>query len=470
LPPKILKVPQIGAFFTRGRDSTVGISKASGQRERVVILGAAGRDFHNFNTVFRDNPRYDVVAFTATQIPHIDDRCYPAGLCGKLYPKGIPIVPEDQLERVIVDHKVKLAVFSYSDVSHTTVMNLASRCLAVGARFELLSPKETMLRSTKPVIAVCAVRTGSGKSQTTRACVEIVNSLKLKCVAARHPMPYGDLLKQAVQRFGSFDDLDAHNCTIEEREEYEPHLERGTTVYAGIDYGAILKQAQREADVILWDGGNNDTPFFTPDLHICVADPHRAGHESSYHPGETNFRMADVILINKVDTVDSLHVKAVETAAKRLNPKAKVIKATSPITLEGNFSLEGKSVLVVEDGPTLTHGEMQYGAGVIAAKTGGAKEIIDPRPFVTGEIKETFQKYPNIGPLLPAMGYGKQQLRDLERTIAKVPCDAVLIATPINLTRLIKMKQPAVRVRYDLGSGAKAALAKEIRKMLSARR
>jgi predicted GTPase len=417
---------------------------------RVLVMGAAGRDFHNFNTVFRDDDRYEIVAFTATQIPNIEGRRYPPELAGPLYPSGIPIHPESELPRLIRGLAVDQVVFAYSDVSHQYVMDRASAVLAAGADFRLIGPKETMLRSARPVVAVCAVRTGAGKSQTTRHVAGLLQKMGKQVVVVRHPMPYGDLVKQRVQRFATYADLDAHACTIEEREEYEPHLDRGVVVYAGVDYEAILRQAEAEADVVLWDGGNNDLPFFKPDLHIVVADPHRPGHERTYYPGAANFRMADAIVINKVDTADLAAVSAVRDSAAAVNPTAAVIEAASPIFVPNPTAIRGKRVLVVEDGPTLTHGEMKYGAGIVAARRFGAAEIIDPRPYTVGAIKETFAQYPEIGALLPAMGYGGQQIKDLEETIRRVPCDMVISATPIDLTRVATIYHPVQRVRYEL--------------------
>jgi predicted GTPase len=417
---------------------------------RVLIMGAAGRDFHNFNTVFRDNEAYDVVAFTATQIPNIDGRRYPAELAGKLYPSGIPIYPESEMPTLIRMLGVDQVVFAYSDVNHQYVMSKAATAVAAGADFRLMGPKDTMVASSKPVVAVCAVRTGSGKSQTTRYVASALQQLGKKVVAIRHPMPYGDLVKQAVQRFATYKDLDLHDTTIEEREEYEPHIDRGVVVYAGVDYEAILRQAEQEADVILWDGGNNDLPFYKPDLHIVVADPHRAGHEMTYWPGAANFRMADVIVINKVDTADLRPISQIRDAAAAVNPGATIIEAASPIFVDDPTAIRGKRVLVIEDGPTLTHGEMKYGAGIVAARRFGAAEIIDPRPYTVGTITETFEKYPEIGTLLPAMGYGGEQVKDLEETIRRVPCDMVISATPIDLTRVAKIYHPVQRVRYEL--------------------
>jgi predicted GTPase len=416
---------------------------------RVLIMGAAGRDFHNFNTVYRDNSAYQVVGFTATQIPNIDGRVYPAQLAGGLYPNGIPIFPEAGLTELIRDRKVDTVVFAYSDVSHEYVMHRASQALAAGADFELLGPNRTMLSSTRPVVAIAAGRTGSGKSQTTRRVAEILRQHGKAFAVIRHPMPYGDLSAQAVQEFRSKDDLDRYDCTIEEREEYEPHLEMGTTVYAGVDYERILRAAEKEHEVIVWDGGNNDIPFYRPDLHIAVVDPLRPGHERRYHPGETNVRMADVIVINKVDTAPPEAVDEVETSVRAMNSRAEVVRATSPINLSNGVAIEGRRVLVVEDGPTLTHGEMAFGAGVVVARQRGA-ELLDPRPYAVGSIARTFSAYPHIGPLLPAMGYGATQMRELEDTINASPADVLVVATPIDLTRLITVKMPAVRATYRL--------------------
>jgi predicted GTPase len=413
-------------------------------------MGAAGRDFHNFNCVYRNNRSYEVVAFTATQIPDIAGRKYPAVLAGKLYSKGIPIKPEEELEKLIVKHDVDLVAFSYSDVKHEFVMHQASRVQKMGADFILLGPKQTMLKSKKPVVAVCAVRTGSGKSQTTRRVCEILRNRGLKVAAIRHPMPYGNLAKQACQRFGELADLDLHKCTIEEREEYEPHIMAGNIVYAGVDYGMILAAAEKEADVIVWDGGNNDTSFYQADLYITVADPHRPGHELRYYPGETNLRLADVVILNKVMTAPPDGVLEVRQNVTDYNPGALVIEAASPITVEDPSIIQGKRVLVIEDGPTLTHGEMLYGAGIVAARNFGAAEIVDPKPYAKGTIAATFEKYSHIAGLLPAMGYGDQQVADLEATINAVPCDAVVIGTPIDLRRILKIKKPSVRVTYEL--------------------
>lgn len=417
---------------------------------RVLIMGAAGRDFHNFNVFFRENPAYEVVGFTATQIPNITDRRYPVDLAGARYPDGLPIFEERELEDLITRLGVQSVVFAYSDVRHEHVMHLASRAVGAGADFMLLGFDSTALKSTKPVVSICAVRTGAGKSQTTRAVCRKLRDRGRKVVAIRHPMPYGDLTKQRVQRFATFEDLDRHDCTIEEREEYEPHLLNGTVVYAGVDYAAILADAEKEADVIVWDGGNNDLPFYRPDVEIVVVDPHRAGHETAYYPGEANFRRATCILINKVDTADEAGVAKVIDSIARCNPKAMVIKAASPVSVETPEAIKGKKVLVVEDGPTLTHGEMEYGAGVIAARRFGAASLVDPRPFAVGSIAKTFQKYPGIGTLLPAVGYGETQMDELRQTIERVDCDLVLIATPIDLRRTIHFEKPALRVTYDL--------------------
>ncbi len=416
---------------------------------RVIILGAAGRDFHNFNVFFRDNADYEVVAFTATQIPGIEGRRYPPELAGELYPQGIPIEPEEKLEEIIKEKGVEIAVFSYSDVSHQHVMERAARAQAAGADFWLLGPESTMLTSAKPVVAVCAVRTGSGKSQTTRKVAEILKRQGKRVAVIRHPMPYGDLVAQRVQRFASLEDLDRHRCTIEEREEYEPHINRGNVVYAGVDYAEILKAAEAEADVILWDGGNNDFPFVRPDLLIVVADPLRAGHELTYWPGSVNIRMADVVIINKVDSASLEQLECLRENISRVNSRATLIEAASPITVEEPELLRGKRVLAIEDGPTVTHGEMPYGAAAVAARKFGA-ELVDPRPYARGEIVRVYSQYPHLGPVLPAMGYGEKQIADLAATIAGVPCDAVAIGTPIDLRRLMEMPVPATRVRYEL--------------------
>ena len=437
------------------------------ERQRVLIMGAAGRDFHNFNTVFRDDNRYEIVAFTATQIPNIEGRRYPPELAGPFYPEGIPIYPESDLPRLITELDIDQVIFAYSDVPHQYVMDKAGIVLAAGADFRLIGGKQTMLRSIKPVVAVCAVRTGAGKSQTTRYVGSLLREMGLRVVAVRHPMPYGDLVRQRVQRFATYDDLDRYDCTIEEREEYEPHIDRGITVYAGVDYEAILRQAEQEADVVLWDGGNNDLPFFLPDVHIVVADPHRAGHERTYYPGEANFRRADIIVINKVDTADLIPIATVRDSAAAMNPEAVLIEAASPIFVPEPGAIRGKRVLVIEDGPTLTHGEMKYGAGIVAARRFGAATIIDPRPYTVGTITETFEKYPDIGTLLPAMGYGPDQIRDLEETIRRVPCDLVLSATPIDLTRVAKIEHPIQRVRYELQVIGQPTLEDELHNRLS---
>jgi predicted GTPase len=435
------------------------MSDTKGTKRRVLIIGAAGRDFHNFNVHYRGDPSHEVVAFTATQIPGIDGRVYPAELAGDLYPDGIPIYAEDGLEAWIRDLAVDEAVFSYSDVSHETVMHLGSRVLAAGADYVLLGPRSTMLRAGVPVVAVCAVRTGSGKSQTTRAVSKILKEAGKRIAVIRHPMPYGNLVAQAAQRFETYDDLLDADCTIEEREEYEPHLELGSIVYAGVDYEKIMKMAEKEADVILWDGGNNDLPFYYPDVHITVADPLRVGHETSYHPGEVNLRMADVVVINKVDSARPEDVEALKKTIEITNPKAKVIEARSPVSIAEDVSLEGKKVLVIEDGPTLTHGEMTYGAGVVAAKEAGAASLVDPRPWAAGSIKQVFEKYPHIGALLPAMGYSEQQRKDLEQTINSSDADFVLVATPIDLRKIIDIQKPAARVAYELEEMSSPGLA-----------
>ena len=437
--------------------------------KRIAILGAAGRDFHDFNTVFRNDPSTRVVAFTATQIPGIAGRRYPAALAGPQYPEGIPIVAEEELPRLIRDERVETCVFSYSDVTHEHVMHLASQCIATGADFLLLAADRTMLKASVPVIAITAVRTGAGKSQTTRYISSILKRLGKKVVAIRHPMPYGDLAAQACQRFATYADLDSEKCTIEEREEYEPHIDNGFIVYAGVDYGRILSRAQEEAEVILWDGGNNDLPFYVPALHICIADPHRAGHETAYHPGEANFRRADVIVVNKCDTAEWAHIASVEAAAARVNPKARVLRADSPVTPERPDAIAGKKVLAVEDGPTLTHGGMRYGAACVAAKQAGAAELVDPSPYAVGSIRDTYAKYPNAVGILPAMGYGATQIAELEETIRRTPCDVVVIGTPIDLTRVLKLDKPAVRVRYDLREQVPGKLEAEIVKAMEKR-
>jgi predicted GTPase len=420
-------------------------------RTRVLIAGAAGRDFHNFNLVYRDRPEYEVVAFTATQIPNIDDRRYPAQLAGSLYPEGIPILPETALEELVREHEIDSVVFAYSDVTHEHVMHIGSRALAAGASYHLISPHDTMLATPKPSVAICAVRTGSGKSQTTRHVASLFRKGGKRVAVLRHPMPYGDLTKQAVQRFERYEDLDAADATIEEREEYEPHLAEGNLVFAGVDYERILRAAEHEADVILWDGGNNDTPFIKPDLHIVVVDPHRPGHELRYHPGETNLRMADVCVVNKIDSASQEGIDAVLDSIHENTRDATVVLAASPFHVEGDAEqIRGKRVLAVEDGPTLTHGEMTYGAAVLAAKQYGAAELVDPRSSAVGSIAKTFEDYPDVGTLLPAMGYGREQMEDLRETIRRADVDLVLIGTPVDLRRLIDLDRPALRVTYKL--------------------
>jgi predicted GTPase len=420
------------------------------QKKKVIIMGAAGRDFHNFNVYFRNSDAYEVAAFTATQIPGIEGRVYPTELAGPSYPKGIPIYPEENLPDLIKQQDIDEVVFAYSDVSHEYVMHKASTALASGADFRLMGPKTTMLKAKVPVVAIGAVRTGSGKSQTSRQVAKILKGKGLRVAAIRHPMPYGDLRKQIWQRFASYEDLDKHQCTIEEREEYEPHIDNGIIVYAGVDYAEILREAEKEADIIVWDGGNNDMPFYKPDLNIVVADPHRAGHELLYHPGETNIRMANVVIVNKVDTADPAKVKLVKENIKMLNPNATVLDAASPITVDKPELIRGKRVLAIEDGPTITHGNMPYGAAVIIAKNLGASEIVDPRPYAVGSIKEAYKKYPHLGALLPALGYGEKQVAELKETIDRIPCDVVVLGTPIDLRRVITIKQPTVRANYEL--------------------
>ncbi|MFW6037970.1 MAG: cyclic 2,3-diphosphoglycerate synthase [Candidatus Saliniplasma sp.] len=419
-------------------------------KKRVVIMGAAGRDFHNFNTVFKENEKYDVVAFTATQIPDIEGRRYPPSLAGDLYPEGIPIVPEDDLRELIIEENIHEVVFSYSDVSHEYVMHKASIVNAAGADFVLLGTNHTMIRSKVPLVSICATRTGSGKSQTTRKIAEILNDKGRKVVAIRHPMPYGDLEKQAVQRFADYEDLDKHECTIEEREEYEPYINEGMVVYAGVDYGSILKKAEDEADVVIWDGGNNDTSFYRPDLSFVVLDPHRVGHETLYYPGETNLRMADVCIINKCDTAEEKNIKELEKNIKETNPDAEIVRANSPLTVNDPDKIKGKRVLVIEDGPTVTHGGMKFGAGKVAAEKYGAAEIVDPRKSAVGTIKETFEKYNHLTEVLPAMGYGEKQMKDLEKTIEDSDCDLVISGTPIDLNRVIDISKPLIHVTYKL--------------------
>jgi predicted GTPase len=420
------------------------------KKTKSIIMGAAGRDFHNFNVYFRNNDEYEVVAFTATQIPGIEKREYPSELAGSNYPQGIPIYSEEEIPKLIREHSVDEVVFAYSDVSHDYVMHRASITLASGADFRLMGPSTTMLKAKVPVVSVCAVRTGSGKSQTSRRVCKILEKLGFEVVVVRHPMPYGDLRKQVCQRFASIEDLDKYECTIEEREEYEPHINNGVVVYAGVDYGKILREAEKEADIIVWDGGNNDIPFYIPDIHIVVVDPHRPGHELAYHPGETNLRMADVVIINKIDTADAESIEIVRRSIKTANQDAIIVKAASPITVDEPKLVKGKKVLVIEDGPTLTHGGMPYGAGTIAVKRLKASEILDPRPYAVGSIKATFKKYKHLGALLPAMGYGEEQIRELEEIINATPCDAVVIGTPIDLRRVLNLSKPAVRVKYEL--------------------
>jgi len=431
---------------------------------RTIIMGAAGRDFHNFNVFFRDNKDYEVVAFTATQIPNIEGRKYPAELAGSLYPQGIAIYAESELEELIKKLGVEQVVFAYSDISHAYVMHKASLVLAAGADFRLMGVRSTQLKSRVPVISVCAVRTGSGKSQTTRRVSKIMLELGYKVAVIRHPMPYGDLVQQKVQRFASYADLDKHECTIEEREEYEPHLDNGILVYAGVDYGEILRQAENEVDAILWDGGNNDFPFIESNLSIVVADPHRPGHESNYHPGETNVHLADVFVINKVDSAVPENVSAVENNLRELNPKAVIIRAESPLFIENSEAIKGKRVMVIEDGPTLTHGEMAFGAGWLAAKRYEAAEIVDPRPYAAGAMKQVYEKYPSTGAILPAMGYGDDMTHDLESTINNADVDLVISATPIDITRIIKVNKTLLRVRYELKEITQPTLMDLIRK------
>ena len=440
------------------------------KQRRVIIMGAAGRDFHNFNVVFRDRPKYRVVAFTATQIPNIEGRNYPPSLAGRLYPKGIPIYPESDLEHLIVQHKADMVVFAYSDVSHELVMHNASRAIAKGADFVLLSHERTAIRSKKPVVAIVATRTGSGKSQTTRAVAAILKDMGMRVAVIRHPMPYGHLYKQAVQRFETYEDLDRHHTTIEEREEYEPHIDAGNLLFAGVDYNDILTEAEKEADVILWDGGNNDTSFYHADLTITVLDALRPDHALFYHPGEANIRLADVVVVNKVDSATKVQLRQAETTIHTLNPDAVVVHARSPVTLEDPKRVKGKRVLVVEDGPTVTHGGMPFGAGYVAARTAKAKEIVDPRPYAKGSIQDTFEKYGHLQDVLPAMGYSDEQVRELEATIKSVPCDVVVAGTPIDLRRVLKVRKPIIRARYELREVEDGRLRAAVSKALKRRR
>ncbi len=434
---------------------------------KVIIIGAAGRDFHNFNTVYRNNPNYEVVAFTAAQIPDIAGRKYPAELAGEYYPNGIPIYDEADLEKLIVDLKAEECVLSYSDLPYDTVMHIGSRVMAAGAKFSMMGSYPTMIKSTKPVISITAIRTGCGKSQTTRAIVNALLAEGKKVVSVRHPMPYGDLVEQKVQRFATIEDLTKHKCTIEEMEEYEPHIAMGSVIYAGVDYEAIVREAEKEADVIVWDGGNNDMPFYTPDLSIVVVDPLRPGHEIGYYPGEVNLRMADVVVVNKVDSAYPEDVEEVMNNVRTYNPKARIVLAASALIVDNPELILGKKVLAIEDGPTLTHGEMTIGAGVVAAQRFGAAELVDPRPWVVGKIDETYQKYPYIGTLLPAMGYGDQQMKDLEETINRVECDSVIIGTPIDLARFIKIDKPNTRVYYELSEIGKPDMRDLVKEFLN---
>jgi len=438
--------------------------------KRILILGAAGRDFHNFNVVFRHNPEYQVAAFTAAQIPNIADRRYPAELAGPLYPDGIPILDEQEMERIIREREIDVVVFSYSDISHVNLMHLASRAVATGADFWLLGANHTQLKASVPVISVCAVRTGCGKSPVSRRVITELRGLGWKPVVVRHPMPYGDLASEAVQRFRTTSDLERQNCTIEEREEYEPHLAEGTTVYAGVDYEGILREAEREGDIILWDGGNNDTPFFHSDLQIVVADPHRAGHELSYYPGEVNLRSADVIVINKVDTAGLHDLETVRLNIRLHNPLASVVEAACRVKAANPLSIKGRRVLVVEDGPTLTHGEMPYGAGVVAARQCGAAELVDPRPYAVGSIRGVYERYPHLTALLPAMGYSNMQRHELEETINRVPCDLVVVATPVDLARIISVNKPCVRISYEIDELTRPGLADILQEFTSTHR
>lgn len=438
--------------------------------KKVVIMGAAGRDFHNFNTYFRDREEYRVVAFTAAQIPHIDGRVYPPSLAGRLYPQGIPIIGEERLEGVIKENGVDLVVFAYSDVSYNTVMHMASRAIASGSDFMLLGTRSTWLESSHPVISICATRTGSGKSQTTRRVCDILEQMGRKVAVIRHPMPYGDLEKQAVQKFKDLNDLDLHNCTIEEREEYEPHIKKGRIVFAGVDYGEILKLAEKESEIIVWDGGNNDLPFYRPDVHIVVVDPFRAGHQTTSYPGEANLRMADAVVINKIDSAPKENIEKVKEVVHEVRPQAKVIMAESPISADTPELIKDRRVLVVEDGPTLTHGDMEFGAGMVAARKFGAKEIVDPRRFAVGEIRYVYEKYPHVKDVIPAMGYGEAQMRDLEKTINGSDAEVVVSATPADLRRLMKIRIPLVRITYELREIGQLKLDSVIAEALEKRR
>jgi predicted GTPase len=440
----------------------------SSENSRLIIMGAAGRDFHDFNVYWKHRRDVEVVCFTATQIPDIEGRMYPPELAGERYPQGIPIHPEEDLEKLIAQHDVDKVTLAYSDLPHEFVMHLGARVNAAGAEFCMLGAAQTMLQSSRPVIAVCAVRTGCGKSQVSRAVSAILKDMGRKVAAIRHPMPYGDLAAQRCQRFATLEDMDRHHCTIEEREEYEPHVVAGNIVFAGVDYEMILREAEKEVDVILWDGGNNDTPFFRPDLYITLVDPHRPGHEVTYYPGETNLRLADLVIVNKVDTAEAKNIELVETNTRRVNPAATILRADSPVTLEDGVDVKGKKVLVVEDGPTLTHGEMTYGAGLVAARNAEAGEIVDPRPYAQGSIRATFEKYRHLTDILPAMGYGKQQMAELEATINAVPCDVVLIGTPIDLGRLLKINKPYIRVRYEMDAADKTILPAAIERAIGA--
>ncbi|MEJ2097620.1 MAG: cyclic 2,3-diphosphoglycerate synthase [Deltaproteobacteria bacterium] len=436
--------------------------------ENVIIMGAAGRDFHNFNVYFRDNQRYNVICFTATQIPNIDGRLYPAELAGAMYPNGIPIESDSRLADLIKIHKVDLVAFSYSDIHHTEVMHKASQVTAAGADFIIIGAPYTMLKSAKKVVSVCAVRTGCGKSQTSRQILQELRNAGHRVVSVRHPMPYGDLTRQIVQRFAAYEDFEKNDCTIEEREEYEPVVDMGAVIYAGVDYEKILRKAETEADVIVWDGGNNDTPFFKPDVHVVVFDPHRVGHETTFHPGETNMLLADIAVINKVDSADPKDVETLKETIRKHNPRARIVLADSEVSAEKGSSMAGKRVLVIEDGPTLTHGGMKFGAGVIAARNYGAAEIVDPRPYLVGTLKTTFETYPGIGRVLPAMGYGEQQVEDLEATINACDCDMVVSATPIDLTRLVNIDKPTLRVRYAYRDNSRPTLGELVQEMLDA--